>query len=129
MPFLRKRPKRLYKKPKALYLEGQFSRLGSKDFALQPDEISNIEGLKELKSGLPDDIPLEVSLNSSLPILDLDETGFAEVSDRHDPTCQGEGFLNQFQFFVREGTEGLVKVSGGVGCPEIVGVGIDPILS
>jgi hypothetical protein len=103
--------------------------LGSKEFALHSDEISDIECFKELKSRIADDIPLEVSLDSSFSILNLDKTGFAKVTDRHDPTPQAEGFFNRFQFFVREGAESLMKIFRGMGHPEIVWVGIDPILS
>jgi hypothetical protein len=68
-------------------------------------------------------------LDSALSILDLYETGFPEVTDGHDPTCEAEGFSNRFQFFIGEGAKGFMKISGGMGYPEIVRVGIDPVFS
>jgi hypothetical protein len=103
--------------------------LCSKDFTLQSNEISDIECLKELKSRIADDILSQVSLDSSLSILNLNKTGLAKVTDRHDPTRKEEGFPNRFQFLIREGPECLMKISGGVGHLEIIRVGIDPVLS
>jgi hypothetical protein len=61
--------------------------------------------------------------------LDLDKTGFPEVTDGDDPTRQAEDFSNRFHFLIGEGIEGFMKLSGGMRHPEIVRVRIDPVPS
>jgi hypothetical protein len=100
MPLLWKGSKGLDQKLKALSLEGELTRLRSEDLSLQSEEVADIECFKELEGLIADGILLEVSLNSSLSILNLDKAGLTEVPDRYDPTCKTESFFDRFQLFI-----------------------------
>ena len=91
MPLLRKGTKRFSEETELLNLKGKLSCLRPENFPFQSDEISDIESFKELEGFFTDDLFLKVNLYLSIPVLDLNKTGLAEIPDGHDPSCKAEG--------------------------------------
>ena len=82
-------------------MQGELLGLGSKDRPFNADEVADIELLEEFKGLIANDVLPEVSLNPSLSILNLDKTGFPEISDSHESTRDPKGLSDGFQLFVR----------------------------
>jgi hypothetical protein len=108
MPLLRKGSKGLDQEPEGFYLDREFTCLGPEDLPFQSDKIANIEGLEELKGLISNGILLDVSLDSSHPILNVDETGFAKIPDGNNPSSETESSFSRLQLLIGLGAKGLL---------------------
>src|SRR5512136_2275795 len=128
MPLLRKGSKGFDQEFKSINEEGQFACFCPEDFSLQSDKVSDIEVLKVFEGLVPYSIFLDISLDPSFSILNLNKAGFPEVPDRHDPSREREMFADGLEFLLRLGTVGLMNLRGGMRYSEIVGERINPFL-
>jgi hypothetical protein len=101
-------------------------RLCPEKLSLNPDDVTDVSSLQKLEGLVTDHVFPEVGLDPSLPVLQVNESSFPKIANRHDPAGDSEKVAHRFQLFVRQGIEGLVDLLGGVGGPKMVRKGVDP---
>src|SRR4030043_2450426 len=110
MPLLREGSKGFDQEFKSTRQERQFACFCPEDFSFQSDKVSNVEGLKVFEGFIPYSIFLDISLDPSFSILNLNKAGFPEVPDRHDPSREREMFVDGLQFLLLFETVGPIHL-------------------
>jgi len=86
VPFFRQGTEGLGDQPVLLRPNGNFSRLGSKEGASDPDKVTKIKLLEGGVLVIPDFIPADVGLNFAIPVDDLQKRCLAHEAEGNDAT-------------------------------------------
>ena len=96
---------------------GEFAGFGSEEGALDSDEISHIHEFEYSKIFLTHLILADIGLDPPCPVFDMDEAGLPEITEGHDPACQGEGFSRLLEAFMVHLPESLDHLGNGQVAP------------
>src|SRR6266478_5101793 len=92
MPFFRQRPQRLGQQLKRAHLQCRLTAFGDKTCSLHPDEITNVQQAKKLEQLRANFFWVNIDLNPTGDVTEVEEVAFAHVAMRSDTTRRTQGF-------------------------------------
>ena len=91
MPFLRQRPERFCEDLEAGGLDADLAFIGAEDFALDADEVADVQQAEFLVSGFAEHILAQVKLDAPGHVHQMGEAGLTVAADGHDPPGDSDG--------------------------------------